>query len=392
MASLGGLLVAVLHLQAASRTDAFRSFISLVPNGARVVTLTGELCPGFGHALCTGRGGYNQFGRDFLAAGDRWTAAVCRTKSFGGSKTNGQLFGDPSCTWSAGMPDPPCPAGGCVAGSMVAGPSVEDQTDLAGVLGFIFAVMVLSVLGAVLARVRLVRLAALLYKPGPKSWSLANSLGVVMVSGAMVAFTAAVAVKRDAYGQNSILGLAAGLAASLPIWWSFFKVGVHSIFGMSREAAWRIHIAFGFLALVFGTVHGAIALVISALNRMAIIGLAGLALMWLGVLPMVLPELKVITYDQFKKLHVLSAIGYILTFVHMVMAAHDNEALTATIVAALNGVALGALVVQLVYLGATYRTATVESAEVLTERTGQHIFMSLNVKGFKHAPGQWGLN
>ncbi|ESO91706.1 hypothetical protein LOTGIDRAFT_233457 [Lottia gigantea] len=57
---------------------------------------------GVGHQNWAGGGPRNQFGKDFLAAGKKWTEELCRKDSDADGKTNGQELGDPNCIWRPG--------------------------------------------------------------------------------------------------------------------------------------------------------------------------------------------------------------------------------------------------------------------------------------------------
>ena len=82
-----------------------------LPNGASVPCPPGGvgcvqgLCPGVGHAACSGgssSGDNNAFGLAFAAAGHAWTTALCQADSDGDGQTNGQELGDPCCVWRVG--------------------------------------------------------------------------------------------------------------------------------------------------------------------------------------------------------------------------------------------------------------------------------------------------
>ena len=49
----------------------------------------------------------NKFGRDFAAAGYRWTVQLCHMDSDRDGRTNGQELGDPECVWQPGLPADP---------------------------------------------------------------------------------------------------------------------------------------------------------------------------------------------------------------------------------------------------------------------------------------------
>eukprot|EP00930_Biecheleria_cincta_P044562 TRINITY_DN30661_c0_g1_i2.p2 TRINITY_DN30661_c0_g1~~TRINITY_DN30661_c0_g1_i2.p2 ORF type:complete len:133 (-),score=21.04 TRINITY_DN30661_c0_g1_i2:273-647(-) len=54
---------------------------------------------GLGHVSASGSGALNQFGRDFLAAGRKWSVELCKKDSDRDGRTNGEELGDPKCTW-----------------------------------------------------------------------------------------------------------------------------------------------------------------------------------------------------------------------------------------------------------------------------------------------------
>ena len=83
-------------------TLAHSEYRSRIPNG--------EVVPGvraLGHKNLKGGGELNPFGRDFKAAGLRWTKELCRLDSDGDGESNGLELGDPCCVWSELSPIPP---------------------------------------------------------------------------------------------------------------------------------------------------------------------------------------------------------------------------------------------------------------------------------------------
>merc|ERR1719461_1836486 len=97
-------------------------------------------------------------------------------------------------------------------------------------------------------------------------WNTANLIGVMLVLTGLISCSIALGAGASMPGSVVAIGAAAGLASALPIWWSFFKGGVHNIFGMSREAAWRIHIAFGHITLLFALAHGVLAFIVHGID------------------------------------------------------------------------------------------------------------------------------
>ncbi|XP_033751340.1 temptin-like [Pecten maximus] len=59
---------------------------------------------GVGHYGPEGQGPTNQFGKDFLAAGKKWTVKLCKTDSDGDGMMNGFELGDPWCRWKKETP------------------------------------------------------------------------------------------------------------------------------------------------------------------------------------------------------------------------------------------------------------------------------------------------
>jgi predicted ferric reductase len=192
----------------------------------------------------------------------------------------------------------------------------------------------------------------------------------------------------SAYGAMVALGLAAGLASPLPLVWAFMRAGAHSIFAMSREAAWRIHIAMGILALFFGLAHGVCSLVFagrSAVTQQAT-GFFGLLLMISGVFPALvrLVAPKCISYDQWKLLHFVSLLGYLLTLLHLL--GHATKGTTeAILVCAINFGAAIAYFVQLIYV--KIHSPRVRVVDKLV--ADQHVYLRLHAPGFNYIPGQW---
>lgn len=76
-------------------------FALMLPNGNDVFH-AGRLVAALGHADTRGHGPLNVFGRDFAAAGLKWTRDLCEMDSDGDGLTNGVELGDPLCMWSRG--------------------------------------------------------------------------------------------------------------------------------------------------------------------------------------------------------------------------------------------------------------------------------------------------
>ncbi|XP_059159946.1 temptin-like [Physella acuta] len=83
--------------------QSMRQFRGEIPNGYILrIPCQNETWEGVGHMNFGGGGELNPFGRDFLAAGKKWTTNLCRLDSDGDGWTNGQELGDPKCQWRVG--------------------------------------------------------------------------------------------------------------------------------------------------------------------------------------------------------------------------------------------------------------------------------------------------
>jgi dopamine beta-monooxygenase len=93
-------------------TAALAEFASRIPNGLSVPNPgpQGGVWAGVGHTNAGGGGDLNVFGKDFSAAGLKWTVALCKKDSDGDGRSNGVELGDPSCVWKAGGAKPALPA------------------------------------------------------------------------------------------------------------------------------------------------------------------------------------------------------------------------------------------------------------------------------------------
>ena len=60
-----------------------------------------------GHINFRGHGALNQFGKDFVLAGRKWTRELCEMDSDGDGRTNGEELGDISCEWKRHDDDVP---------------------------------------------------------------------------------------------------------------------------------------------------------------------------------------------------------------------------------------------------------------------------------------------
>jgi len=228
----------------------------------------------------------------------------------------------------------------------------------------------------------------------------ASALSIAMIAVALAAYCIALTSQNTdqltSTHKIKILGLASGLSSCLPVWWAFLRGGIHNLFGVSREAAWKIHVAFGYVAIIFGLVHGgsvSFAEGVSATDRVWwTLGLIGWVLMLLGVLPadvyMFCP--KFMRYDTFKLWHYLSLLGFILSVLHMADHALATGSADSWIVFLLNASAVVFLMLQKIFLKAKGCQATVRSVEVSDEASGKHIFLKLGVQNFSFQAGQWG--
>eukprot|EP00741_Cyanophora_paradoxa_P001273 tig00000475_g1230.t1 len=102
-AGADGLTLAVLVLVLGGAYS-HSEYQSLIPNGSGV-RRNGVLWAA-GHVSSGGGGSRCPFGRDFEAAGLRWTKALCEKDSDGDGFHNGWELGDPCCVWSVGGGSP----------------------------------------------------------------------------------------------------------------------------------------------------------------------------------------------------------------------------------------------------------------------------------------------
>ncbi|XP_060070311.1 DBH-like monooxygenase protein 1 [Ylistrum balloti] len=90
----------------------FEQYQHEIPNGFNVPNPcdpTG-IWNGVGHNGPEGQGNQNQFGKDFLAAGRKWTEKLCKADSDGDGMMNGYELGDPWCRWKKETPTSLLPA------------------------------------------------------------------------------------------------------------------------------------------------------------------------------------------------------------------------------------------------------------------------------------------
>lgn len=373
--------------------SAHPQFQAAIPNGFRVVR-NGKPWDAVGHASPTSGGGVrNVFGLAFEAAGYRWTPALCALDSDEDGLTNGEELGDPNCLWSPG--DVPTRTEG------ISHPAFADSSEPSrvitrgsiGVAAALVALALITTVSACVARKRGGNVWRTLSRPRLSGWNMS----VFCVAVCLVLLAEVVGRLGDSKCDNvRAWGLASGVAAALPVWWACMKFGVHSFVGISRESAWKIHIAFGELALVCCAIHGCLALsahglgVFSCLGR--IMGCAGMILIYLGVLPAVAHKLfpTLVSYDSWKRLHLGSLLGYMLLMYHVLdncrKGVWENY-----LVAGFNVLALAAYLSQMMYVKLWGRTAVVSEANVIDGVGGRYTILRLHVPGLKVAPGQWAL-
>lgn len=79
-----------------------------IPNGNAADSMTsGITCQYLSQSGCADGAEENQFGKDFKAAGSKWTPELCNKDSDGDGVSNGRELGDPCCHWSPSNRDPP---------------------------------------------------------------------------------------------------------------------------------------------------------------------------------------------------------------------------------------------------------------------------------------------
>lgn len=239
------------------------------------------------------------------------------------------------------------------------------------------------------------KLPRLSYRPFFHGWTLASGVGTVVAVVGVIAYMQSISA-LDGFAdvhQLFLNGLAAGTLSILVVFFAYFKAGAHTLVGMSREAAWRIHICFSVIFLLVAAFHMRKALNDKGDllwdNGFYVMAFIGFWLMVVGVLPSLLAAAGLIHYDRFKLLHFLSFWGYILVVVHMM----DNAVVLGTtrsyVVALANVATFAGFVVQKVWAKAFAAKATVERCEVVKDASGEHIFLTLNAANFKFRAGQW---
>eukprot|EP00933_Yihiella_yeosuensis_P000787 TRINITY_DN10121_c2_g1_i1.p1 TRINITY_DN10121_c2_g1~~TRINITY_DN10121_c2_g1_i1.p1 ORF type:complete len:646 (-),score=115.36 TRINITY_DN10121_c2_g1_i1:148-2085(-) len=258
---------------------------------------------------------------------------------------------------------------------------VEKDLNLATAL-LLGGTAFVAILGAILARGMPKSAARMFFWPGPMLYTVGTVLGYLVMLGGFVA--ACFAPKGK--------GIAAGTAAFCVMAWSYYMLGADKLMGMTREAAWKVHIFFGDMMVIFGIVHG-IEIMTSDVDVTSriywILGPVGLILAIIGIVPTGIPE-KFLSYDRWKVLHFASPMGYVLLLVHMIDHAFSFKTAGIVAVAVANAVVFAAYVAQKVYTVVAAKSTRVKVAEVVTETCGKHVFLSLSVPKFKFKAGQWG--
>lgn len=280
----------------------------------------------------------------------------------------------------------------------VAALSCDSFLDL-GVLVLFGALLVLVIVGLIISSctARFVWTVARPIGGCCGAFNIANIVCLAALIGGLIAYPVVVVLVAPTQ-ENPVntLGLTAGVAGSLPLWWAFFRGGVHRFFNMTVEASLRIHSMLGLLTLLAGTVHGvyAICRVVvpdnEYLNPWYILGLLGMLILYLAVVPVPLQWKGVLSYDRWKRWHYLSLLGYAVTLAHIIGHTIRRKNIGVVAVAIIHGLALILFIVQKVYSKRRTCTATLESAILLSEDCGQHVFFRLTSPGFRAAPGQWG--
>ncbi|OWF51919.1 uncharacterized protein LOC110448415 [Mizuhopecten yessoensis] len=84
----------------------FEQYQHDIPNGFNIPNpcVPKGIWNGVGHYGPEGQGPQNQFGKDFAAAGKKWTKDLCMKDSDGDGKANGIELGDPWCRWTKEQP------------------------------------------------------------------------------------------------------------------------------------------------------------------------------------------------------------------------------------------------------------------------------------------------
>ena len=95
---LGHYLPSSLLLLLLLRVSAHPHYALLLPH-AHDVFHDNHLVAAIGHINFRGHGALNQFGKDFVLAGRKWTRELCEMDSDGDGRTNGEELGDASCEW-----------------------------------------------------------------------------------------------------------------------------------------------------------------------------------------------------------------------------------------------------------------------------------------------------
>ncbi|CAE7524772.1 tmoF [Symbiodinium sp. CCMP2592] len=224
-----------------------------------------------------------------------------------------------------------------------------------------------------------------LFVPRFRNWSVAN----IAAASAGAIIVVCVAASSDSVSRVNSTGDATAMAMWVSLLFSFYKFGLHDLLRMSREAAWKIHYAFGIFTILMGMFHAGI--VFRRLGNnvfhelLAVFGLVGLILMILGVVPALF-----VRYDRWKSLHFLSFLGLLFTIYHAVVEAFKRKTPVTITTAILNSTAVLAYLGQKIYTHVATKYAVVQKSEVSVEPRSSHVFLDLSIPGFAFQAGQWG--
>jgi dopamine beta-monooxygenase len=375
------------------------TYVPLIPNQGQVMQL-GAVWDAVGHidrGPAGVSGSLNPFGEAFGAANLEWSV-VCPLDSDGDGITNGDELGDPLCVWTQGAipartTDITHPG---FAADAVLPATLDSEAVADGTLGLTIAVEALPLFFFILGLSNSLHwLFDLKYDLG--NLNRASILMVIAVVVGLIVFTR---FFLDAgLGDIEITlvtGLSAGIAVPLPILWAFMKWGVHASFKVSREAAWRIHILLGEIALIFGLAHTISAYVAYTTEEIGeqlgwAIANVGYWLMVLGVLPAKIRYFapQSVRYDIFKNIHYLSFLGYIFILWHIIdhlvedrdVGARDRQQTT---IAVFNIAVTALYAIQWVQQRASKSATLVEG-----EHVDGHVFLRLHAPKFRYVHGQW---
>eukprot|EP00929_Paragymnodinium_shiwhaense_P122217 TRINITY_DN9482_c0_g1_i5.p1 TRINITY_DN9482_c0_g1~~TRINITY_DN9482_c0_g1_i5.p1 ORF type:complete len:625 (+),score=82.37 TRINITY_DN9482_c0_g1_i5:197-2071(+) len=241
--------------------------------------------------------------------------------------------------------------------------------------------------------------------PTASGWSIGGLLGMAAVWVGVIGCAVVLALNGEAaIGSTAswadATGYATATALLLAVLWSFYKAGIHSALCITRESAWRFHVALGDLFLIAGTIHGVLATNKVGMTTILaeghfLLGLLAVVVSWLSVIPIFMhiffPTL--VPYKAVKILHFAAVLGHLMALLHMVGNFGDRENARNAIVLFLHVAALLAFIVQKILAKMTMskNAATIQQATVADEPDGQHLFMTISAPGLKFESGQWVL-